>query len=124
MTGAAACLGSAGAFALILGLAVRVLRRRFTVVTILGQSMMPTYEHGDRVLVQRTAEFGVGDVIVFAMPPDRQVDGMKWLVKRVTAVAGDVVPADIRPVVGAGRVPAGRLVVHGDGSRSLDSRQL
>jgi signal peptidase I len=100
------------------------LRRRFAVITVRGSSMLPTYADGDRLLVRRTAQFGRDDVMVFAMPPDRQVDGMKWLLKRVTAVAGDGVPADVRPVTGAGRVPPGCVVVRGDGRASLDSRQL
>jgi signal peptidase I len=109
---------------LILGGTAAALRRRFAVITVRGSSMTPTYADGDRLLVRRTAAFGLDDVMVFAMPEGRQVDGMKWLLKRVTAVAGDGVPADVRPVVGAGSVPPGCVVVHGDGRSSLDSRQL
>jgi len=62
--------------------------------------------------------------MVFAMPESRQVDGMKWMLKRVTAVAGD----GVRPMSGRsparGNVPAGCVVVHGDSASSLDSRQL
>jgi signal peptidase I len=101
-----------------------MLRRRFTIITVRGSSMTPTYADGERLLVRRTAEYGRGDVMVFAMPPSQQVDGMKWLLKRVTAVAGEAAPADVRPVTGAGNVPAGCVVVHGDGLASLDSRQL
>jgi signal peptidase I len=118
------------------GGASAALRRRFAIITVRGSSMLPSYADGDRLLVRRTAEFGRDDVMVFAMPEDLQVDGMKWLLKRVTAVAGDGVPAEIsaaggRPAdvgpagdAGAGRVPAGCVVVRGDGRASLDSRQL
>jgi signal peptidase I len=39
-------------------------------------------------------------------------------------VAGDAVPAGVRPAVdGAATVPPGMLVMLGDGTRSRDSRQ-
>jgi signal peptidase I len=109
---------------LITGGTAAVLRRRFAVITVRGASMTPTYADGDRLLVRRTASFGRNDVMVFAMPRAHQVDGMKWLLKRVLAVAGDGVPADLAPVVGAGRVPPGCVLVRGDSHSSLDSRQL
>ena len=121
MTGWLAVLTAA---TLAAGLVIARLRRRFTVITVRGQSMAPSYRDGDRVLVRRTTEFGVGDVLVFPMPSDRQVGGMRWLIKRVTAVAGDAVPPDVRPLASTDEVPAGWLAVHGDGERSLDSRQL
>jgi signal peptidase I len=129
MTATVVGLAVLAGLGLILGAAAAALRRRFAVITVRGSSMTPTYADGDRLLVRRTAEFGRDDVMVFAMPEDRRVDGMKWLLKRVTAVAGDGVPADVRPVVGAdsvppGCVPPGCVVVHGDGRASLDSRQL
>ena len=114
----------AAAFALILGLVSVVLRRRCSVITVRGESMMPTYADGERLVVRKTMTFRTGDVVVFAMPADRQVDGMKWLIKRVTAVAGESVPSDVRHLVADEYVPPGYLVVHGDGDRSLDSRQL
>jgi signal peptidase I len=120
----AAALGIACALGLAVIVAALVARRRFTVITVRGPSMTPTYANGDRVLVRRTTTFSRDDVMVFAMPEDQRVDGMRWLVKRVTAVAGDGVPADVRALVGEGRVPRGCVIVRGDGSRSLDSRQL
>ena len=103
-----------------------VLRRRLWVITVRGQSMTPTYRDGDRLLVSRPGRRRVraGMVVVFA-PPDngRRLD-VAWLVKRVVAVTGDRVPDDVRPVAGVARVPAGRLVVRGDGADSLDSREF
>ena len=119
----AAAVGIACALGLALVIAA-LLRRRFTVITVRGTSMTPTYGDGDRVLVRRTTKFSRDDVMVFAMPEHHRVDGMKWLLKRVIAVAGDGVPADVRPLVGEGRVPRGCVIVRGDGTRSLDSRQL
>jgi signal peptidase I len=121
---AAAILGAVVVLGLLLGGTSITLRRRYTVITVRGQSMLPTYADGDRLLVRRTADYGRDDVIVFPMPADRQVDGMKWLIKRVTAVAGDSVPADVQPAAGPGSVPRGCVVVHGDADSSLDSRQL
>jgi signal peptidase I len=114
----------AAAFALILGLVSVVLRRRCLVVTVRGESMLPTYADGERLVVRKARIFRPGDVVVFAMPKGLQVDGMKWLIKRVTAVAGEPVPSDVRHLVAEEYVPAGYLVVHGDADRSLDSRQL
>jgi signal peptidase I len=46
------------------------------------------------------------------------------VVKRVAAVAGDAVPADIGALAPGGVVPEDRLVVLGDNpARSFDSRQ-
>ena len=44
------------------------LRGRFVVVTVLGESMSPTFGHGDRVLVRRArlARARPGDVVVAA----------------------------------------------------------
>jgi signal peptidase I len=114
----------AAAFALILGLVSAVLRSRCLVITVRGESMLPTYVDGERLVVRKASTFRPGDVVVFAMPKDLQVDGMKWLIKRVTAVAGERVPSDVRHLVAEEYVPSGYLVVHGDGDRSLDSRQL
>jgi signal peptidase I len=65
---------------------------------------------------------------VFANPvrPDGAVADPRWLVKRVTAVAGDAVPEEVRPSVGGADslVPVGALVVRGDAERSQDSRHF
>lgn len=46
------------------------------------------------------------------------------VIKRVAAIAGDVVPASVRPATGGTELmPAGMLVLLGDGIRSGDSRQ-
>jgi signal peptidase I len=103
--------------------ALRCARHRWTVVTVRGTSMSPTMEDGDRVLVRRCAD---GDLrsgqIVVASPPGRNCS--EWNVKRAVALPGDPVPADVRPVVHGEVVPSGALVVRGDNSLSLDSRQL
>ncbi|HEU5353245.1 MAG TPA: signal peptidase I [Actinocrinis sp.] len=99
-------------------------RRRLTVVAVDGESMSPTLRSGDRVLVaRRTAGLAVGDVVLFryASGPDEK------LIKRVAAVAGDLVPPDVLRAVGAQpgtRVPDGLLVVIGDGVHSTDSRDF
>jgi signal peptidase I len=103
-----------------------MLRRRLWVITVRGQSMTPTYRDGDRLLVWRPGRFRVraGVVVVFAPPDAGPPLDVPWLVKRVVAVTGDQVPDDVRPVAGMARVPTGRLVVRGDGARSLDSRHF
>ncbi|NUR89261.1 MAG: hypothetical protein HOY71_34700 [Nonomuraea sp.] len=120
--------------ALAAGLAVA--RRRFVIVRIGGASMLPTYRTGDRVLVRRTTGAGVrrGQVVVLqtALPGGKWRTGplprpgaAMWFIKRAVAVPGDPVPEQVAGRVGAApgdAVPAGRLVVLGDGPVSEDSR--
>ncbi|HXV92379.1 MAG TPA: S26 family signal peptidase [Pseudonocardia sp.] len=105
---------------------VLALRRTWTVVTVVGGSMLPTFRDGDVVLVRRRRpdRVGVGDVVVFTPPPRQGAvpgDGReprRWMVKRVAAVPGDPVPEDVPRT---GPVPAGSLVVLGDNG-GYDSR--
>jgi signal peptidase I len=121
-----------------------VLRRAYVVVTVTGDSMRPTLDPGDRVLVRRTPLRRVrrGQLVVVANPatgqpdnpglrmPDdpgpRMPDDPPWLVKRAAAVPGDAVPEEVPGLraIGDGRVPDGRLVILGDNTdRSFDSRR-
>jgi signal peptidase I len=144
---------TAVAAALVLaGWAARAVRRRYVVVTVRGDSMLPTFADGQRVLVRRcpVAAVAPGDVVVFADPRDADRDrleaerqrlvaagvpalppppwrGPEWLVKRAMAVPGDPVPRSSVPAlarVDHDVVPAGALVVLGDNAaRSDDSRR-
>ncbi|MEV4291397.1 S26 family signal peptidase [Nonomuraea bangladeshensis] len=115
----------------VLAGALAVARRRFVVVQVTGPSMEPAYRSGDRVLVRRVAgsKLGRGQVVVFeAAAGGRWRTGplpapkdAKWLIKRVAALPGDPVPPAVNAPEGA-LVPAGRLVVIGDGPLSADSR--
>ncbi|MCP2322881.1 signal peptidase I [Hamadaea flava] len=106
---------------LLIGLILRA-RRRHVVVTVVGDSMLPTYHPGDRLLVRRVAPDSVRirQVIVLS-----GLSREGWIVKRVAAVPGDPIPRDVpalRTAVGD-RVPQGQLVVLGDNpARSHDSR--
>lgn len=124
------------ACALLAGL---VLRRRFTAVTVTGDSMMPALAPGDRVLVRqvRLGQLRRGQVVVMEMPglagdrarplhsPARH---REWAIKRVAAVPGDPRPAYCQPETAdppERLVPPGKLVVIGDNAAwSQDSRQL
>ncbi|GAA1768112.1 S26 family signal peptidase [Luedemannella helvata] len=127
-------------------------RRRYVVVTVRGESMLPTFADGQRVLVRRCAVAAVapGDVVVFADPRDADLQrlaaererlvaagipalpppswrGGEWLVKRAVAVPGDPVPrAAVAALAEVDHevVPAGALVVLGDNAdHSDDSRR-
>jgi signal peptidase I len=141
------------AAALVLaGCAAMAVRHRFVVVTVRGESMLPAFTDGQRVLVRRCAVAAVmpGDVVVFADPRDADRDrleaerqrlvaagvpalprpsgrGSEWLVKRAVAVPGDPVPRATVPAlaeVDHDRVPADALVVLGDNAAlSDDSRR-
>ncbi|MEU4696817.1 S26 family signal peptidase [Nonomuraea dietziae] len=104
-------------------------RRRYVVVTVEGTSMAPTLSDGDRVLVRRRRidQVSTGDVVVLEPPltpaeigPPGQ-DGRQWNIKRAVALPGDPVPPGIDDSVT--RVPPGALVVLGDNTDSVDSRQ-
>jgi signal peptidase I len=117
-----------GALALVGALALGRLRRRWLVVDVHGRSMEPTLRDGDRVLVRRIPARALrrGQLVVLGASARL---GTERLVKRLVAVTGDPVPAQVRRSVNAGdgdRVPAGKLVVIGDNAAhgSVDSRQL
>lgn len=101
-------------------------RRHYTAVTVRGLSMQPTLHDGDRVLVRRVppARLHVGDVVV-ARPGRLGSGGDRWLVKRVAALPGDLVPESVSGRVGRSTVPDGALILLGDNAVvSWDSRAL
>jgi signal peptidase I len=130
------CLLAVAAGLLVTAVSVR---RQFTVVTVAGDSMMPTLAPGDRVLVRRTraSQIRRGQVVVLQRPDAHGCRaglrhpasrGGAWMIKRVAALPGDIRPADCLPTTAgsvARRVPPGQLVVLGDNaSWSQDSRQF
>lgn len=80
-------------FIFICAIALAILLQAFLVkpFQIPSESMMPTIDPGDRILVNRLAyRFGPvqrGDIVVFKSPSDPDVD----FVKRVIAVGGDTI---------------------------------
>lgn len=106
-------------------------RRILGVAAVVGASMQPTFNPGDRVLYRRTRHVHPGQVVVLDTSRlDRLVPAAagcaarspKLMIKRVVAVAGDPWPEGVPPN-GRDVVESGRLVVLGDSVRSLDSRQ-
>ena len=93
-------------------------RRTLVVVTVIGTSMVPTFRPGDRVLVRRTSRVRRGQVVV-ARPPGF----LSLVIKRIAAVAGNEVPAAVRPATTGSTVPQGTVVLIGDGDGSTDSRE-
>jgi signal peptidase I len=117
--------------ALVALLAAWLLRRTLVVVTVNGESMEPTFRHGERVLVRRAGIDSVrpGQVVVVApgRPQRLPHDYPLWMIKRLRAIPGDPVPCDEVPILGAEpepTVPAARMVVLGDNPSGSDSRQL
>ncbi|MFC7550086.1 S26 family signal peptidase [Plantactinospora sp. GCM10030261] len=106
------------------GAARALLRRRYLLVTVRGNSMSPTYADGDLLLARQGRHLRRGQAVVFAHPLRTPATEPAVLVKRVRAVSGDEVPADLRTVVTTSRVPVGQLLVRGDNPVSLDSRRL
>lgn len=106
-------------------------RRRLLVVTVTGPSMQPTLRDGDRILVRRRRpdQLRHGDVVVLAAPAGLRRVGDGWQrsdgglnVKRVDALPGDPVPADVPAPDGTGLVPPGSVVVRSDNPAGVDSR--
>ena len=130
--------------AVMLAAAVLVLRGQIAVVTVCGMSMQPTYHDGDRVLVRRAGLGAVrpGDVVVVERPapggrwltplPRWPGRSRGWMIKRVAAVPGDLVPdlthpspltPPLRAILADDRVPPGNFLVVGDNpGGSYDSR--
>ncbi|WP_080636884.1 S26 family signal peptidase [Salinispora vitiensis] len=111
----------------------RWIGRTFVLITVKGESMKPALLPGDRVLVRRGAR-GIrrGCIVVVARPnpvtgwrgappvsPD--VGASDWYIKRLAAMAGDLMPP---PMSGRSVVPANHVVVFGDNLPSADSRQF
>ncbi|CCH16389.1 S26 family signal peptidase [Micromonospora lupini] len=124
-------LGGFAALVVPLVVGVVVARRRFVIVDVAGDSMVPSLVHGDRLLVRRTRRFRAGAIVVAHHQEGgrRVVAGgspaSAWLVKRLVALPGDVVPEAVASAVGdrTRRVPAGMAVLLGDHPDSVDSRR-
>ena len=108
---------------------VVIARRRWLIVEVSGESMLPTLQPGQRIRVLRhpPALIRRGDIVVVE-PLTRPGMTAPRTIKRVVAVTGDPVPPSC---VGALRaedpavVPVGSVVLLGDNPEySYDSRQF
>jgi signal peptidase I len=129
------------------------IRRDVLRVRVAGKSMEPTLRHGDEVLARRVAPalVNAGDVVIVSGPQmtpqltyayERDTlapaDSISWdpsahgarstfppMIKRVTAIAGENVPACVSARMAIERVPAGTVLLLGDNpDASLDSRHF
>jgi signal peptidase I len=119
----------------LLGLAAvsaAMVRRHFVVVQVNGHSMLPTLRSGDRVLVRRVpaAQLTAGAIVVIrAHHRDRKGGGVPpayrgWVIKRVAALPGDLVPGPVQAATaGISVVPGGMLVLMADNPNGTDSRR-
>ncbi|RDI69253.1 S26 family signal peptidase [Nocardia pseudobrasiliensis] len=107
--------------------AIFAARRILVLVNVTGVSMEPTLRDGDRILVRRHGPTGLrrGRVVVLPAPeaargPLWQCPG--WHVKRVVALPGDPLPAEVPATDDSGLVPRDSVVVFGDNPFGGDSR--
>jgi signal peptidase I len=92
------------------------LRSRLCLITVLGNSMAPTYHDGDVLLVHCGARLRRGRPVVFRTPGGGDPP---YLVKRLVALPGDRHPAFPDPI------PPAHIAVLGDNAaRSQDSRHF
>lgn len=122
------------ASALLLAAGVIALRRRYLVVRVTGESMVPSLLPGDRVLVRRASLLSLraGMIVVLRAWPGpslsrvsggRQPDVVPWLIKRLASGPGEPVPAVAQAGCGNAQVvPAGKAVVLSDNQSGSDSR--
>ncbi|MFI6097479.1 S26 family signal peptidase [Lentzea sp. NPDC051213] len=97
-------------------------QRRLLVVRVIGQSMLPALQDGQKLLARRTSRVpATGTIVVVAPFGDSQL-----VVKRLAAVAGEPVPPEVAQLAGiapGSTVPPGNLVLLGDNAdASIDSR--
>ena len=125
---AAVCAGVVISVLTVAGFAAA--RSRLLVIDVVGDSMVPTYRSGDRVLVHRTRRLRRGDVVIAHHQEGGRRRGPSasyvttWLVKRLVALPGDRVPESVIPAIGGAErhVPDGMAVLLGDHPESADSR--
>lgn len=114
--------------------AIGAVRWRYCLVTVRGPSMEPDLTDGDRLLVRRCGIRGLrrGRLVIFSEPglarrrPVWLTGAAQhvWVIKRVAALPGDLVPSAVRPAAdGMQVVPAGAIVALGATTGSRDSRQ-
>src|SRR5580704_19059054 len=123
---AAICFALAASFAVFL-------RRKYLVISVVGSSMRPALQPGDRVLVRRgpLASLQPGMIVVMHDWPESlqagQASGwlenpISWLIKRLAAGPGDPIPKVARAACGNAQVvPPGIVVVLGDNGGGRDS---
>jgi signal peptidase I len=84
--------------AIALGIAFLIKSFLFQAFYIPSESMKPTLNVGDRVLVNKLSydlhDPNRGDIVVFEAPPRAQSGGIEDLVKRVIGLPGETVTAD------------------------------
>ncbi|HEY8216203.1 MAG TPA: signal peptidase I [Acidimicrobiia bacterium] len=84
--------------AVALGIALLIKSFLFQAFYIPSESMKPTLNVGDRVLVNKLSydlhDVNRGDIVVFEAPPRAQSGGIEDLVKRVIGRPGETVTAD------------------------------
>lgn len=123
-------------------LAVMCARREFQFAVVTGESMSPTFHHGDLIIGRRhTGALARGDVVVFTIDrsdfeelgrraswdAEAEPTGLNRRVKRIVAIAGERAPASLPRVLRerhGGRVPLRHIAVAGDSPNSQGSAQL
>lgn len=107
------------------GVLVALLRRRYAIVVVEGESMLPTLRAGDRLLLRRVPPNRIRTGQIVVIGSRAKYAGLAPLtIKRVVARAGEPVPATMDDAHPGAVVPPGYVAALGDNpAASLDSRQ-
>jgi Predicted transcriptional regulator len=101
----------------LLGVLAGVAARRFRRIEVTGESMAPTLEPGDRVVVVRGWRPRTGDIVACLDPRDPN----RTMVKRVASEPGGCLRIEGGPALSAGQ---GYIVLGDNSDASTDSRHF
>jgi signal peptidase I len=124
-----------------LAVALRCVRGQLQFALVVGESMSPTFHHGDLVIGRRrVVSVTRGDAIIFSVEPSDHGDSgdglpadeqgsarLRRRLKRIVAIEGDQAPSSLPQILRQrhhGRVPPGHVAVAGDNPHSEGSAQL
>lgn len=79
-------------FLIVVAIVAFNVTKSFAILNIIGESMFPTYTNGDVLILKKSKEPSIQDIIVFEAPESwSEEPGGKQYIKRIVASEGDIV---------------------------------